>query len=228
MSDYPDGSFVAINQMLDKLRSTGNSDTSNVIVDLDMKNKVEVLQVLQQQLSAFEQRIEKINGIADIQQGVSNPNDTATAQNIKNQWADIRTGQRVQVVALFFRDVFRIMSELIAKRFAKPQIQAMCGIELSDQQLGIMRSDLATAYSIDVESDSTMVQNDAQNIAQISQFLQAFEPLLQTLLPGMQSGAVPADLGQEIISMVVDAYKPGRDLEQSVDALPNTLQQPAS
>ena len=70
-----------------------------------------------------------------------------------------------------------------------------------------------------------MVQNDAQNIAQISQFLQAFEPLLQTLLPGMQSGAVPADLGKEIISMVVDAYKPGRDLEQSVDALPNTLQQ---
>ena len=71
LCDYPDGSMVAINQMLDKLRSTGNADTSNVIVQLDMKNKVEVLQVLQQQLSAFEQRIEKINGIADIQQGVS-------------------------------------------------------------------------------------------------------------------------------------------------------------
>jgi hypothetical protein len=225
-SQYPDGTFIAVKQLLDKLRSTsGNADSSSIIFELDMKSKVEVLQALSGQLDAFKARIYEINGIADIQRGVSNPNDTATAQNIKNEWADIRTGQRVQVVALFFRDVFRIMSELIAKRFARPQIEAMCGIQLSDSQISVMRSDLATAYSIDVESDSTMVQNDSQNVAQISQFLQALEPLMQTMLPGMQSGAVPGDLGKEIFSMVVDAYKPGRDLQQSVEALPDTLKQ---
>lgn len=223
---YPDGSFIAVNQLLDKLRAmNGTANMQSVICHLDMQSKVGVLQELTQQLDLTKARIYEINGIADIQRGVSNPDDTATAQQIKNQWADIRTGQRVQVVALFFRDVFRIMAQIIAQHFDPAQITAMSGIELTPNQLATLRSDLASSYAIDVESDSTMVQNDALNQEQAMQFVQTFTGLLQQMLPAVQQGALPADIAKEIILMVKDAFKAGRQLEQAVNELPDTLQQ---
>lgn len=223
---YPDGTFIAVNQLLDKLRAmNGTANTQSVICHLEMQPKVDVLQELTQQLDLTKARIYEINGIADIQRGVSNPDDTATAQQIKAQWADIRTGQRVQVVALFFRDIFRIMGQIIAKHFDPPQIAAMSGIELTPNQLATLRSDLASSYAIDVESDSTMVQNDAMNQEQAMQFVQTFTGLLQQMLPAVQQGALPADIAKEIILMVKDAFKAGRQLEQAVNALPDTLQQ---
>jgi hypothetical protein len=223
---YPDGTYIAVNQLLDKLRAmNGTANMQSVVCHVDMQAKVAVLQELTQQLDLTKQRIYEINGIADIQRGVSNPDDTATAQQIKAQWADIRTGQRVQVVALFFRDIFRIMAQIIAQHFDPPQITAMSGVQLTPNQLATLRSDLASSYAIDVESDSTMVQNDALNQEQAMQFVQTFTGLLQQMLPAVQQGALPADIAKEIILMVKDAFKAGRQLEQAVNELPDTLQQ---
>jgi hypothetical protein len=226
INQHTDGTWIAVKDLLAKVRAMNDKASLDaILIQVPMADRVAVLQLLRQELIAVKEMVYEINGIPDIQRGITNPNDTATAQNIKNEWADIRTGQRVQVVALFFRDIFRLFSEIIATKFEKSQIEAMSGIALTDMQMATMRSDLATGYSVDVESDSTMVQNDSQSIADLTAFLQAFEPLLQNLLPGMQSGAVPAGLGTEILNMVVDKFKAGRDLQQQVESLPSTLQQ---
>lgn len=225
-NDYPDGSFIPVNNLLDKLRHAGGSaNTDSVICQLDMTSKVNVLKELLQQRDILKATIYEINGIADIQRGSSNPDETATAQRIKNQWADIRTGQRVQVVALFFRDVFRIMSNLIAQKFQPDQIMAMSGIVLTDNQLATMRSGLASSYAIDVESDSTMAQNDSVAQEQLTQFMQVLTPYLQQMLPAVQSGTLPADIAKEIFLSIKDTFKGGRQLEQAINQLPDTLQQ---
>jgi len=224
--NYDDGVAIAVKQLLDKLRATDGKATADAIIfQLPMEDKVNVLRELQNQLNIVESRIEKINGIADIQQGVSNPDDTATAQNIKNQWADIRTGQRVQVVALFFRDVFRIMSELIATKFDPSQIEAMSGIQLSDTQIATLKSELATSYSVDVESDSTVTGNDTADQQSLTQFLGIFGQYLEQTQKAVQAGAMPADLQKEILSMITDTFKPGRNMQQAIDALPSTMAQ---
>jgi hypothetical protein len=226
VQDYPDGSFIAINQLMERLRSqTGKATGDAIIYHLEMEEKVMVLQQLIQQMEWVKSRIYEVNGIADIQRGVSNPNDTATAQKIKNDWADIRTGQRVQVVALFFRDVFRIMAQLIAQKFQPEQIEAMSGIALTDLQLATMRSDLATSYAVDVESDSTMVQDDSTTQEQVMQFTQAWTGYCTALLPLVKHDIMPADLFKEGLMLIKDAYKSGRQLEQTINALPSTLVQ---
>lgn len=226
VGEYPDGTFVPLKNMVSALRSQGGTaNTSNVIVPIPMENKLQLLQTLQNALEWLKQRIYEINGIADIQRGVSNPNETATAQTIKNEWADIRTGQRTKTVSLHCRDMFRIMVEIIAKHFEPAQIQAMSGIQLTDEQLATLKSDLATEYSIDVESDSTVVQNDAQDQQALSEFLQVFGQWLNSATQAIRFGALDADLYKEILSMITDVFKSGRNLQQAVDALPSTLQQ---
>jgi hypothetical protein len=222
VNEYPDGAFVAVKDMIGRLKA---ADTSQIIVPLPMAEKAEVIDKLNQELEITKSRIYEVNGIADIQRGVSNPNDTATAQQIKNQWADIRTGQRVQVVALFFRDIFRIMAEVISKHFVRSQIEAMSGIALSDNQMATMRSELASCYAIDVESDSTMVQNDAANQEQTEGFVNAFTSLATQVIPAVQQGSLPAGLAKELLMLVKDSWKAGRQLEQEISALPDTLKQ---
>lgn len=224
--NYSDGSFIGVKDLLARLRSANaTATTESVICQLPMQAKTEVLQQLESQLELVKQRIYEINGIADIQRGISNPGDTATAQNIKNEWADIRTGQRVQVVALFFRDVFRLMAEIISKKFVRSEIQAMTGIPLSDMQMATMRSEVAEDYSVDVESDSTMIQNDSTNQESVMQFLQAFMQYLPQMSQAVQAGSIPGDLAREILAEIIDAFKAGRDLQQAVEAIPSTLQQ---
>jgi hypothetical protein len=226
LTDYDDGTIIPVKNLLDKMRAlNGKASADSVFYQVDMTAKVAVLGELLQQYATVKQRIDEWWGIADIEQGSSNPNDTATAQTIKDQWANVRNGQRVQKVALFFRDVFCIMAELIANKFDRAQIQAMCGISLSDTQVETMRSDLARAYVIDVQSDSTMLENDTQNAQDLTQFLQAFTGYMNQMAPAVKQGMLPADLAKEILSLIVDAYKPGRSLQQAVDALPSTLDQ---
>lgn len=224
--EYPDGSMIAIQNLVERLKSqTGKADTDAVICQIDMAAKAAVLQQLHAELAATKAEFDEMMGMADIQRGVSNPNDTATAQNIKNQWADIRTGQRVQVVALFFRDVFRIMAQLISKHFTQQQIQAMSGIQLTPMQIATMRSDLAECYAVDVESDSTMTQDDAANQEQVATFVQAVTGYAKEIYPMVIKGYFPADLFKETVLLIKDAYKGGRQLEQAINGLPGTLQQ---
>lgn len=224
--EYTDGSMIAVNNLLERLRSVdGKAESGSILFQVDMRSKLEVLMQLMQQLDATKSRIWEINGIADIQRGVSNPNETATAQTIKNQWSDIRTGQRVQVVALFFRDVFRIMAQIIGSKFVESQIEAMSGIMLTPNQIATLRSDLASCYAVDVESDSTMAQNDAAQQETTMAFINTFTDYMLKILPGVQSGVVPADLAKEGMMLIKDTFKAGRQLEQAVNAIPDTLQQ---
>jgi hypothetical protein len=223
---YEDGAIIPVKNLLDKLRSVdGKATAESVLFQVDMGSKVNVLTELLQQYATVKQRIDEWWGIADIEQGTSNPEETATAQTIKDNWANIRTGQRVQKVAMFFRDVLRIMAELIANKFDAAQIKAMCGIALSEEQLELMRSDLAREYVIDVQSDSTMLENDAQDVQDLTQFMGAFTPWLREMLPAVKQGILPADLAKEITSLFIDTYKPGRNLQQAIEALPSTLDQ---
>lgn len=223
---YDDGATIPVKNLLDKLRSlSGKASADSVLYQVDMTSKVAVLSQLMEQWSSIKQKIDEWWGIADIEQGTSNPDETATAQTIKDNWANVRIGQRVQKVAMFFRDVFRIMAEILANKFDLAQIQAMCGIQLSPDQVQTMRSNLARAYVIDVQSDSTMLENDAQDVNDLTQFMGAFTPWLKEMLPAVKQGVLPADLAKEITALFIDSYKPGRNLQQAVEALPSTTDQ---
>jgi TolA-binding protein len=88
-----------------------------------------------------------------------------------------------------------------------------------------MRSDLATSYAVDVESDSTMVQDDSATQEQVMQFTQAWTGYCTALLPLVKHDIMPADLFKEGLMLIKDAYKSGRQLEQTINALPSTLVQ---
>jgi hypothetical protein len=63
----------------------------------------------------------EITGISDIVRGATDPNETATAQQIKSQWGGLRIRDRQKEVQRFIRDVMRLKAEVHAGNSSRPR-----------------------------------------------------------------------------------------------------------
>ena len=224
----PDGTYIPIAGMSQRIAQAGgkaDGTVNSVLARWDNSTMVGVIQELLQVTEVFKQRIWEIYGVPDILRGSTDPNETATAQQIKAQWADVRIGEKVRIVALFFRDVFRIMAEIMAERFQPDILEKMTGIQLNDLEIQVLRSDYGRCYAIDVESDSTVVQDESAMQEQTMNFVNTMIGVTRKLLPAVQQGMIPADLAKEMLLITAGAFKNGRQLEQTINALPTSSQQ---
>lgn len=123
-----DGELVPA-QSLEAFISAGG-DVSKVIGWWPIEPQVKALQQLYDQRDKIKEAIYEVSGLSDILRGASQASETATAQNIKNQWGSLRI-QRLQAeIARFIRDVFRIKAELIANHFDIGFLSSMTGVKL--------------------------------------------------------------------------------------------------
>lgn len=78
------------------------------------------------------QDLYEITGIADIIRGQSDPNETATAQQIKGSFATQRLQARQQEVARYCRDVLAIHAEIAAEHYAPETLILKSSIMFND------------------------------------------------------------------------------------------------
>lgn len=72
----------------------------------------------------------EITGLSDIVRGQGNASETATAQEIKGQFATLRLDNNQKDVARFAKDLVVIMTEIIAKHFSLDTIKQVSGVKL--------------------------------------------------------------------------------------------------
>lgn len=82
----------------------------------------------------IKQDIYEITGISDIVRGATNASETATAQQIKGQFATLRLDNMQREVARFTREIVRIMTEIIAENFSIETLKQISGIRLFTEQ----------------------------------------------------------------------------------------------
>lgn len=124
------------------MRST---DNSSIVIPVpsaafgNMTKLVEWLpieQVAQTILAAVEERrelignVQELLGVADIQRGDSDPNETLGAQQIKVQHTSTRSRDRVKGLERIARDAGRIMVEIFAEEFSFDTLLKMAQMEL--------------------------------------------------------------------------------------------------
>lgn len=97
---------------------------------LPIKEVAETLIALHESREKAKQDLYEITGIADIIRGNSEPNETATAQQIKGRFAVLRISDSQDEVQRFARDGVRIIGEIIAEHFDLETIKAISGIKL--------------------------------------------------------------------------------------------------
>lgn len=98
------------------------------IMLMPIEKLVTVLNQLVAQREQVKQVIYEITGISDILRGASAASETATAQNIKNQWGTLRLKRLQKEVQRYVRDCLRIMAEIAVSKLSPGTIAAMTGL----------------------------------------------------------------------------------------------------
>jgi hypothetical protein len=181
-------------------------------------------------------QIYEITGISDIIRGQSAASETATAQQIKGQYAGLRLRSMQEDVALFATELIRLKAQVMCMRYQPQTILAYSAAEqMSDadkalipQALQLIRDKPLRNFRIDIAADSLVQIDEAQEKQDRLQFLQAFGGFLQQALPVGQASPELVPVMMDLLKYGVQAFKAARPLEGTIDAATEQLKQMAA
>jgi len=164
-------------------------------------------------------------GIADIQRGQTDPNETLGAQIIKSNNAAGRLKTMQHAVVDFATSLLSIKAQIICNHFTDDTLVKISGaMQLSpqDQQyipqaIALLRNEAAKNFRIEVTSDSMIYQDEQQEKADRMQFLQAMSGFMQQAVPMIQAQPELAPMAMEMLKFGVTAFKAGKQLEGIID-----------
>ena len=185
--------------------------------------------------SDIKSQIYEITGISDIIRGQSMASETATAQQIKGQYAGLRLRSLQEDVALYATEVIRLKAQVMCLHYQPQTILAYAAAEqMSDadkalipQALQLIRDKPLRNFRIDIAADSLVQIDEAQEKQDRMQFLQAFGGFLQQALPVGQASPELIPVMMDLLKYGVQAFKAARPLEGSIDAAVEQLKMAA-
>jgi hypothetical protein len=192
---------------------------------VDIKPIAEGLQMAYQAMEQVKGQIYEIMGIADIQRGQTDPNETLGAQIIKSNNASGRLKTMQHEVVNFATALLQIKAQIICQHFTEDTIVKISGaMQLSPQDqalipqaLALLKDEPAKNFRIEVTSDSMIYQDEQQEKQDRIEFLGAVSQFMQTALPVAQTSPELTPLLMEMLKFGVTAFKAGKGMEGLID-----------
>jgi hypothetical protein len=232
-----DGVFVAVENYSAVVDKGG---VQNAIYEMPIEGIAKVLGHLYSQREQCKTAIYEITGIGDIIRGTSDPNETATAQQIKDDYANSRVGPAQREIQRYARDLLRLKAEIMAEHFSEDTFKAMTGLQMPatkdeamqlaqqgappppswEEVMDLFRNDRLRSFRIDIETDSTLVIDDAADRKALSDTVQAMGFTLQSLAGAVKEKAISFEAANEIFMGVVRQTGFGHRVEEAIEANP--------
>jgi len=83
----------------------------------------------------------------------------------------------------------------------------------------VARDDLMREFKVDIETDSTVAANDAEQQQNITELLTGITSFLNGIGPAVESGAVPMETAKSLLMAAVRRFKLGTEVETAVDKI---------
>lgn len=181
---------------------------------------------------AAKQVVYDVTGLSDIIRGSSMASETATAQQIKGQYASMRLKKMQHDVARFASDLLRIKAQMMCELYSPETLVNMSGVQGSQdgqfipQAIQLIKNEVLRNFRIEVASDTLIEMDEASEKQSRIEFLSAFGSALQAALPVAQAAPEMRPVIMEALQFVVRTYKGGRQLETSLEQAAQQMEQP--
>ena len=227
-------------------------DGSISLIDLDP-----IARALKEAYIAFEAvkgQVYELTGISDIVRGMSVASETATAQQLKSQYASLRLKGYQDEVSQFATEILRIMAQVMCRKFSPQTLAIVGGAEqLSDVDKPLVPQALALLvgperlqdpeaepgpnplrqFRIEIAADSLIYLDEEQEKTSRIEFLGAVGGYLRnvadavgTMRPDMAGVLIP--LLMDMMKFGVTGYRVGKTIEGSFDQVAEQLKQLAA
>jgi hypothetical protein len=218
---------------------------------VDLKPFAEALLACYEAEESIKNNIYELTGISDIIRGQTEASETATAQQIKGQYASLRLKAYQDEVAMFASETLSLMGQVICRKFAPQTIAMIAGVEQfsqADQQfipqamamlVGEQRMQDPDAeegpnpvreFRIEVAADSLVHLDEQAEQQARTEFLTATGGFIQQIVeamamipPPMQAVLIP--LFMDMLKFGVQGYRIGKQIEGSFDTAADLLKQ---
>jgi hypothetical protein len=203
-------------------------------IDLvDLTPFASALMACYQAMDQVKGQIYELMGIADIQRGQSDPNDTLGAQIIKSNNASGRLKTQQHAVVDFATSLLSIKAQIICNHFTDDTLIKISGaMQLSDQDkqlipqaIALLRDEASKNFRIEVTSDSMIYQDEQQEKQDRVAFLAAMGQYMQMALPAAQASPELTPMLCEMLKFGVTAFKAGKQLEGIIDETADKLRE---
>jgi hypothetical protein len=163
----------------------------NAIDFIPIDQYVAALREIRQSIEMKKNFIDQASGIADIIRGQSAPSETATAQQIKGQFATLRLEDRQREVQRFARDLIALMTEVAIEHLDEGTIAQMVGLQdlapeeqqIFPQALKALRDDKQRTFKLTIATDSTIAVDEDQEKQRRMETVQAITALIKDNMP---------------------------------------------
>lgn len=220
---------------------------------LDLVDLTPLAAALREQYLAFEQvknQIYEITGISDIIRGQTQASETATAQQIKGQYASLRLKSYQDEVASYATELLRIKAQIICNKFSPKTIQAIAAVDQLNQadQEYVQRAmellvgpermkdpnaeaqpNALRTFRVEVDADTLVYLDEQEEKQSRIEFIQAVSTFVGQFASVPQSiGAEMAPLAMELLKFGTTAFKVGKGIEGKMDQWADSMVQKLS
>ena len=192
---------------------------------VDLQPIAAALNMAYQAMGQVKQQIYDITGISDIIRGASVASETATAQQIKGQYATLRLKTYQDEVARFASQILRIKAQIICQHFQPETIYKIGGGSLLSQTdqamipqaMALLKDNPMRTFRVEVATDSMLYADEAQEKADRVEFMQSTSAFIEKAIQGAQQVPELTPLLMDLLKFGVQGFRVGRTLEGEFD-----------
>jgi hypothetical protein len=171
-------------------------------------------------------QIYEITGISDILRGAGAASESATAQQLKGQYAGLRLRAMQESVSLFASELLRLKAQIICTKFQPETILRLAAADqmspadkqMIPQALQLMQDSPLRSFRIQVAADSLVQLDENQNKQDRVEFMTAFSNFLREAVPAGQASPEMVPMLMDIMKFGIGGFKQARTIEGSIDA----------
>ena len=246
------GFYDAANPDLNRLFTEGDNNTlipvknysafaekgglGGAVEFVDLNPIASALNMAYTAMGQVKQQIYDITGISDIIRGASVASETATAQQIKGQYATLRLKTYQDEVAMFASAILKIKAQIICQHFQPETILKIGGAELLNpddqalipQAMELLKDNPMRTFRVEVATDSMLYADEQQEKADRVEFLTSTSAFIEKAVQAAQVAPEITPLILDLLKFGVTGYRVGRTIEGEVDNVADKMKQIAA
>lgn len=220
-NDDDDGDFIGVDNFQELI---GEQSLDKLIKYFPVREIVEAVQEISNVIGMYEEKFNEIYGIPDIMRGVSDPRETAAAQQEKGKFLSLRASAVQREFQRLVRDTIEIMCDLALKKFPEDKLKEVMGFYRMDQKdqqiwpqvLLLLQDDEERKLRIAIETDSTITMNQNAEIEQRNYLAKTLFEGLAAVANATQGNEAFIPVVMETLMFVIRKLQQGKEIEESL------------
>jgi hypothetical protein len=192
-----------------------------------------VIGQLTAQRESLKAALYEVLGIGDIMRGMTNPDETLGAQQLKAQFGGSRLQYKQMEIGQWVASGQRIRAQIICKHYQPKTIAERSNImhspdaKLADQGIQFLKDNGdGKRYRITIESETMAMIDWAQERDARTQFMQAVGSFVQAVTPLIQAQPSSAPIVLNIMKWGLGGFRVSKEIETMLDEAIQAAQQP--